>query len=719
MTIIGADMITIEILKVLAGLGICFVIPGYLAQMVCLFRNRRDRRDSWWQIALGAVLASILWTGGCGVLMLQFDAFSLNNLLMCNVSISLVIALAMLVSKAPWLPPMRRLTALDGILILILVIVAIVYLQPHEFLWGGADAGVYVSLGESIANTGSWLVKEDIIQALPEALYPAFFRQQPPSASVRFIQFPGFYLTDPEAGKITPQFFPLHPLWLAIYNALGGLRFSLLATPVWGILGCMAVAAVAQTLFGARSGWLSLISLFCTATQIWFSRYPTAEMITQFLLFGGLWALIRYFQVGSGWYAGLAGAAIGQAMLARLDLYFLVIIPVALGVWRMVTGRFVWRDLLLPVWIVAHLIQSLVFAWTRSRPYFVSVYGRYLNQMVNSPLVLIAILFIAGAGFAAIILLVHTKKITTHQAELDRIWDTAMRVLSVGILIVAFYAYFIRPALANTGISWYYWYGDSQIANVEPYNMVRLGWYLTPLGLAMATFGAFLILRRRVTVDRAILMGVGLFFSVLFIQSSRNNPHHIYVMRRYVPVVIPFLVVMMAYLIDRIWSVAGKTHTLGPLLGLALGAWLVISAWFQITHIEYDGLIAQISPQVEALGEPAVILFNDDLPVSSGALLGTPLHYIYGHTVFDLQEEYVDSEELASQIAIWQASGKRVLLAEGSHAVPDLLPTLGREPVLDFYASYPVLEVSYEHKPREIWTQTMEVSFYEVADIAP
>ncbi len=245
--------------------------------------------------------------------------------------------------------------------------------------------------------------------------------------------------------------------------------------------------------------------------------------------------------------------------------------------------------------------------------------------------------------------------------------------------------------------------------------MVRLGWYLTPLGLILATAGTWLVLRRRVTPSIGLLMGVGIFFSVLFIGNSRNNPHQIYVMRRYVPMVIPFLVTMAAYALDQLSRRGSRRRLASAGVTVLLAGWLFRAAWLEVVHVEYDGLIAQTDALAADLGPPpAIILVNDDLPVSTGALLGTPLNYLYGYSVFDLQEEYASPSTLAAQVDRWRAAGRRVVLAEGPDAVPGLFSDLPQEPLVDFHATYPVLEVSYEHKPQVVWDQTLDVSFFEV-----
>lgn len=50
---------------------------------------------------------------------------------------------------------------------------SILYFRPHEFILGGADAGVYVSLGANIANTGSILIHDPLLAELDPQLRPA------------------------------------------------------------------------------------------------------------------------------------------------------------------------------------------------------------------------------------------------------------------------------------------------------------------------------------------------------------------------------------------------------------------------------------------------------------------------------------------------------------------------------------------------------------------
>jgi len=214
-----------------------------------------------------------------------------------------------LLGGAGWLVGRRR-GASDGLtwtesgrgeivlLLLLVVLMSVLYLRPHEFIFGGADAGVYVNLGANIARTGRWLISNPDLATVPASDYAVLFREQPEQFLPRYYYLPGFYVSDSGAGTIVPQFYALHPVWLALAHGLDGVQANLFMTPLWGMLGVLALYFAVREAFDHRVAALAAVILAVTPTQIWFSRYPTAEVLTQFLLFGGLYAFARYARRG-------------------------------------------------------------------------------------------------------------------------------------------------------------------------------------------------------------------------------------------------------------------------------------------------------------------------------------------------------------------------------------------------------------------------------------
>ncbi len=696
------------------------VLPGYLTRLAWPRRTPPSAPPDALAFWGEALLFGVLWMGGWGVVLAQVGWFSLGALWLLSAGYSGALGV-WLWRRGGSLRPHLALDRREGAAFLLLMLAAaLLFFHPHEFIWGGADAGVYVNLGANISRTGSWRIQEPLIAEMAPELYPGMFREQPAPMIPQYIPLPGTYLTDAATGQVTPQFFPLFPVWVAILYSIGGLELGLYATPLWGWLGCAMVYLAGRALLGRRVGLMGAALLACTATQIWFSRYPTSETLTQMLLFAGIYAFTLHLEHGerSPWWGALAGLALGQALLSRIDLYVLCLLPVGYALYlrfRRLPRRLFWA-FSLPFGALGG--YSLLFARLDSWPYFYNVYGSFLD--LSAPL---AWLPYAVAGLLALALAwLAAGWLSPHR---DRAWAAsagrwALRSAAVAIVLLAAYAYFLRPVVEQSGGSYYYWYGDHQVPYVEPYNLVRLGWYLTPLGLLLATGGVFLVLWRGFHRRLALPLALGLLFTVFFVYNSRNNPHQIYVMRRYVPVVIPFLMLMAAYGLDRLASLPRRGGALAGALAAVLVVWLLFSARTVIRHVEYRGLIPQFRALAAALGDgPTVLLFNDVRPVGPAASVGTPLRYLEGLAVFDLQEDRLDPALLLEQIRRWQAEGYRVLMVEGEQAAP-LLPAEMEPAVKGYWAChYPMLETSYEHAPHQIWEITIPLWYWAVPALSP
>src|SRR5690606_21263060 len=99
------------------------------------------------------------------------------------------------------------------------------------------------------------------------------------------------------------------------------------------------------------------------------------------------------------------------------------------------------------------------------------------------------------------------------------VWWVAYRrhlliVATLSLLLLATYGWFVRPALGAAN-SYRDWYGGGMIVIYDHENLLRLGWYLSPLGVWLGVGGVCLMLwRGNRPVWPALL--VGLFFSLLY-----------------------------------------------------------------------------------------------------------------------------------------------------------------------------------------------------------
>ncbi len=83
-------------------------------------------------------------------------------------------------------------------------------------------------------------------------------------------------------------------------------------------------------------------------------------------------------------------------------------------------------------------------------------------------------------------------------------------------------------------------------------NLVRLGWYLSPLGIALALIGLALMVYRIDSTSWLFLV-ITAVASVVFLRLTygTSDQHYIYIMRRYVPHVYPAFAIGIAYAVTR------------------------------------------------------------------------------------------------------------------------------------------------------------------------
>lgn len=597
-----------------------------------------------------------------------------------------------------------------------LAVAAFVYFRPHEFIIGGADAGVYVNLGANISRTGGILIRDPLLGALDEPLRSAFLRAMPPGEAAPYYLLPGLYVTGSPPDLITPQFFHLHPAWQAVGFALGGLNAELLIAPLWGLLGCLAIYMIARSLWGWRPALLALVALSATALQVWFARYPTAEVLTQYLFWSGGWALGRWLARDEppGLWACVAGLALGQVFLARADTYALLALPVILVAWF--TLRRGWRRDAL--WFFAPFLllaaHTLAHGLLITRPYFILSVGAIARPILRlagqrSAVALLGAALIALAIGAAVGLWRAPALRDRVAAQLAARWPAVLRLAAILVILLALFAYFIRPQLGELRVS-NYWFGGGDVPVLDRENFVRLGWYLTPLGLALGVGGIALLIARDLNRRTAFWLLAGGFFTAVFLWKIGANPHQIYVMRRYVPQALPLFILGAVYFVRWLWS---RRPPVGRGLALLLtGGWIagivLVSLPFA-AQVDYRGLAAQVDDLNAALPSKAVVLFDDPAPVGVADFLGTPLRLLYGRPVFPLRQEGVDAAALSHAIARWRRDGYEVVLLQTDAAQLWPLGEAALGPAQTRVLRFAQLENTYDSPPRNILSGEWQV----------
>jgi hypothetical protein len=216
-------------------------------------------------------------------------------------------------------------------------------------------------------------------------------------------------------------------------------------------------------------------------------------------------------------------------------------------------------------------------------------------------------------------------------------------------------------------------------------NLVRVGWYVSPLGIVLGVAGFALWWRRGMSRAAWLFLAIGLIETVFWVRQSygTSDQSYIYILRRYMPQVYPALCLGIAYALvalarqttdnrqRRRWSLAAAAA-----LGLALIGFLAVTNRGIYRHVEYGGALAQIEAIAARFGPRDVLLLHSgsrDEP----DLVATPLRFAFGVDAFTIKSSQPEryAPQIARYIRRWQEQGRTVYMifgASGGFGLPGL-----------------------------------------------
>lgn len=540
---------------------------------------------------------------------------------------------------------------------------------PGEHLRTTRDGGTYTATAGWLATDGDLVI---------ETAQPPF----DDTAGLRFDAL-GFDAVV-EGGPLHPLFVHTFPALLATIDDALGLTAMLRLNGVIGGVALLALYAFAERLMRPGAALVAQLALAGNLVFVHFSRAPFSEPLTLAMLFGGLWALDQAVVGQDRRVAAVAGLMLGGTFLARLDGLVILLALTAALLPPLVIGRLrhVAAVTLTGIGVCAVLaaVDLLMFA-----PVYVSQHVTFLLPLLAAFAGVAAAAGVAatGPGRAA------TAWVRAHSRQIGT-------VLAAAIVVGGVFAYAVRPELTTstwdrtTPIGWL------QEREGEPVDEARsyaeytarwLGWYLGLPALAAGVLG-WAALIRRVWHDRADRLAPFLIvvsaMTVLYAWRPSITPDHIWADRRFLPVVLPGLLVCGASLLDRLWDAAQKwVRPEVARAGVAALALLVVVMPLRVTLPQASlregaGLGADIVAACERVGDDAALLVLDERTTLLYYYLTQPLRSHCGVPVARIAES-VSDERLAQLADRAQDVGRTLYLLAGH---PDLLD--GR-PVADHF----------------------------------
>jgi hypothetical protein len=598
-------------LDILAGLVVGWLPGAMLFRAPILDRERRAALDAeeriFWHVvlSLGLSLSVVLALAALG-------AYGFRWLLAMDVVVSLAIA-------AIWRGRLRMVAAVrprfSMMIPLALVGIGIwQFFPPSEYVIGGKDPGVYMNEGIQIAQRGTLVVRDETIAAVPpfarELFLPRYYQgPDVPRTDYYSVRFMGFFIRDADSGAVVGQFPHLFPASIAIGYGIDGLTGARRTVGCWAILGLLSVYFAGARLGGRAVGAGAALLLSVHVLQVWYSRYPSAEIVMQALLFAALLAADRALVEADRFSGVVAGSLLGLMMWLRYDVV-LAFAAVGLGIAVCYPLRrsLPWA-LIIPAAGLATV--ALLYLMTVMTGYSAYPLG-FTRDWAPAPA-------IGGIALAAAL-----RWIAKQERRIE-LMKQLFPTLVCGVAIAAAaYAWFLRGAVGRTAI-----YDAAALRTFGTF-------YLTPAGVLGAVAGYTYLVSRSFWRAPATYLTICVF-ALFFFYKIRVVPEHFWMDRRFIAVILPGALLCISGI-----ALAGlRTSLLGRRLpSLALGIVFLVLAARQFArssepiehHVEYAGVIPRLEELARTIPDDQLLLV-ESRDTSDLHVLALPLAYIYARNV--------------------------------------------------------------------------------------
>ena len=440
---------------------------------------------------------------------------------------------------------------------------------PADPFTTGSDMGTYASHAVYMARHG----RVDVPYPWPaESVASAGYRYFTDIGTFPYPQlYPSISMTQP---ALTVQFAHLFPAWLAQTYAVGGYEALVRLNAVLMICSLLVIYGLMRRVADVRIAALAILFLAFNPSTIWVARQTLTETLTQLLIWSGLLLLTAFLRRGTRNWGVWAGILLGLSAVVRLDGF--LVAPFLVGghaLWRVVRQR--GDDPRRPRWR---------WVYAGAAPAFLAALGYY--AVFNQPYLLLHLSQVLQIGGLLVLSLLGLG--LTQLAPAASLIRAALsrRAVVAGLLCVlgalAAYAYFVRPEIppyAIYDVPGTVYDGSRTFRELAFQNLAR---YLTPGVVWAALIGWAVVFCAVCWKSRAAIYAPLLVLVVgvtaVYLWDQSHYPNHFFVVRRFVPVIIPGLMVFTAvaatFLLRRL-SVPGRRLAVG--LSTALLA--VFTVW--------------------------------------------------------------------------------------------------------------------------------------------
>ncbi|HEY5014638.1 MAG TPA: hypothetical protein VIK61_18275 [Acidimicrobiia bacterium] len=508
------------------------------------------------------------------------------------------------------------------------------------------------------------------------------------------------------------QFAHLLGVLLAEARWLGGDRAMFALVPLLGALAIAGFYAIARRFVRPVIALAATAALACNVVQLHFARDAYSEILLQFVLFGSVW-LLSEPGLDRG-RAAFAGVLLGATVAARIDgpLYLSALpVVIAIAVRRRTLAIENGADVRDPARFVGAFVAGVAAVVVLAAVDVVWRSPEYAGQHGAR----LIVEYFALVGIAVVAALLASRVPRRRSWWVTVPWlPSAVGAAGAAALVVGWlvrpYVQHVRGTAIPLVALLQHVDGLAPDPTRQYYesSLRWLAWYLGPPALATGIVGAALLVRatlRRGTDFEWVLTTAFAATGAVYLWNANALPDQLWVMRRFVPMVLPGFVLCAALALEWLATRPGRRGRItAAVLGVAIVAWPISATAAVPRETTQAHLARALTATCRALGPNAAVVvlhgansFDEIVPQAIRGFCGVPV------AIRRPAMTATDLESLARRV---RAEGRTlVLLADTPAHITAIVPDARPRAVATVVETHE-LEQTLTKPARHYWSKT-------------
>jgi hypothetical protein len=383
--------------------------------------------------------------------------------------------------------------------ILIIIIALILRLAPYPYTKGGQDQGIYVNASAAYERSGSVFISDKIRQKLSSDLiavydeYNQMALEDPtvnPKLQGRHVN--GIFIHDLSRSQYLFQFYPLHPLWMAIAGKIIGSERRTYSLTLFSIISIMSMAFLAYEISGNKkiSAFVVAILLTVNPLHAFFSKFPVTEVVALAFTSSGFYCLVKYLNLAKQkriepLYLMLSAGLLFCFFVTRITGFLYV--PFFILIWMSTYVNYhkcsvIKKQLLLYCFsVVALWILSMLYGYIFSYPYFHKIFFNKIHLFITLKNMLIPAVSVTAVFLLS---LLYKKVIRPRFKIFTHIHAILLFLFILSLLVSLYRAYLFvfTDSFVDSGLHWRWGIAGHGIKSIRYSIIIVFIQYLTPIG---------------------------------------------------------------------------------------------------------------------------------------------------------------------------------------------------------------------------------------------